>query len=231
MRSGRIKGISHTPTEGYESLKKKLDALPEILTKEEMAKLLYEAKRLESPWYPVWALALYTGMRSGELYALQWDCVDLEDNVIYVHRNWTSKKGFGPTKGRYWRTVPIDSTEVIEFFKTLRLNAESEFVLPRLREWGKGEQARELRKFCQSIGITSVKFHTLRACFATHLLRAGVSTADVMKICGWKDLDTMQRYVRLAGINTKGATSSISILQSDKITPISDSIITRRNPA
>lgn len=45
---------------------------PEILTLAEIRKLLQEARQLDHPWYPVWALAILTGMRSGELYALAW---------------------------------------------------------------------------------------------------------------------------------------------------------------
>jgi len=33
-----------------------------------------------------------------------------------------------------------------------------------------------------------------------------------MKVCGWKDLDTMGRYIRLAGIDELGATDSLKIL-------------------
>ncbi len=33
-----------------------------------------------------------------------------------------------------------------------------------------------------------------------------------MKICGWKDLKTMQRYIRLAGIEIEGATEKLRIL-------------------
>jgi len=33
-----------------------------------------------------------------------------------------------------------------------------------------------------------------------------------MKICGWSDLKTMQRYVRLAGIEIEGATKPLSFL-------------------
>ncbi|MBS1982643.1 MAG: tyrosine-type recombinase/integrase [Bdellovibrionales bacterium] len=54
-----------------------------------------------------------------------------------------------------------------------------------------------LRDFCKLHGLLSIKFHTLRACFSTQLLRQGVEAAKVMKICGWKDLKTMQRYIRL----------------------------------
>ncbi len=50
------------------------------------------------------------------------------------------------------------------------------------------------------------------ACFATQLLRDNIAPVVVMKICGWKDLKTMQRYVRLAGIEIEGATEKLKIL-------------------
>ena len=36
-----------------------------------------------------------------------------------------------------------------------------------------------------------------------------------MKICGWKDLDTMARYIRLAAIDENGATDSLAVLPSE----------------
>lgn len=53
---------------------------------------------------------------------------------------------------------------------------------------------------------------TLRACFATQLISTGSPPAIVMKICGWKDLKTMQRYIRLAGIDESGATEGLKFL-------------------
>jgi hypothetical protein len=44
------------------------------------------------------------------------------------------------------------------------------------------------------------------------MLRTGVEPAKVMKIGGWKELKTMQRYVRLAGIDVMGATEAIKIM-------------------
>ncbi len=69
-----------------------------------------------------------------------------------------------------------------------------------------------LRQFCEGIGLNSIKFHTLRACFATQLLRDSVVLIVVMKICGLKDLKTMQKYIRLAGIEIEGATENLKIL-------------------
>jgi hypothetical protein len=75
--------------------------------------------------------------------------------------------------------------------------------------WQSGHQAEVLRFFCDEIGIPSVCFHTLRACFATHLLRQGVTTALVMKVAGWKNFETMERYIRLSGIEINGLTDGL----------------------
>lgn len=236
--SGKIKGLQFTPTEGYQSTNKPVEKPPEILNLEEIRQLLKSAKTLDHHWYPIWAMALLTGMRNGELFSLTWKKVDLESGILYVQENWTSKEGIGPTKGRYWRTVPI-SEELGSLLREQKLKSkggysqevwrwkdtskkekeyflESAFVLPRFQCWKDGRQAEILRAFCAGIGIKSVRFHTLRACFATQLIKDGVAPAVIMKICGWKDLKTMQRYVRLSGLEVKGATEGLKVLPSDQ---------------
>jgi integrase len=44
------------------------------------------------------------------------------------------------------------------------------------------------------------------------MLRSGVEAARVMKVCGWKELKTMQYYVRLAGIEIQGVTEGLKLI-------------------
>jgi integrase len=208
-----ISNVHNSPVYGLQIVTTE-DKRPEILKVSEIRTLLYEAKVHNNEWYPVWAVALLTGMRNGELYALKWEDVDLDNSVITVQRSYNKRaKVFKSTKAGYWRSVPV-SNDLKEVILDLKKTSKSEFVLPRLKYWERGEQAKVLRSFCSFINIQSVKFHTLRACFATQLLGDGVEPMKVMKVCGWRDLKTMARYVRLAGIDEKGVTDNLKILPS-----------------
>ena len=210
-----------SPFTGLE-MKKTEEKVPEILTLTEIKRFLDLAKQLDSPWYPIWATALLTGMRNGELYALEWDDIDFENLLIRVSKSYNSRlNSVKSTKAGYWRNVPI-SNELKSIFIDLKLKLESrthderKFVLPRSWYWDKGLQARELRTFLINNSLPSVKFHALRACFATQLLSKNVPPAIVMKICGWKNLKTMEFYVRLAGVNESGATEVLNILPTER---------------
>ncbi|MBS1964112.1 MAG: site-specific integrase [Bdellovibrionales bacterium] len=213
-----VKGASESPVRGIKLEYRHVEKEPEILTIEEMKKLLREAKALENPWYPIWAMALLTGMRNGELYALTWSDVDFKNQRIVVSKTYYSRGRYvkDGTKSGKWRWVPI-STDLMELLKGLQKEAGNrEHVLPRLPLWDKGGQAVVLRRFCKGIGIRPVRFHALRACFATQLLANDVAPARVMKVCGWQDIKTMQHYVRLAGVDERGATESLKVLPSDQ---------------
>lgn len=209
IESKIIRGVTHSPVFGLKIVLKE-DKKPEILKLEEIRYLLREARERNHPWYSIWALALLTGMRNGELFALKWSDVDLEKGMITVQRSFNNRtKEFKSTKAGYWRTVPV-SSELNSLLENMARTEE--FVLPRLELWMQGQQAKVLKEFCLLIGITAIKFHTLRACFATQLISDGVEPIKVMKVCGWMDLKTMGRYLRLSGVEEKGITEGLKLL-------------------
>lgn len=217
MESNLLKGMHSLPTAGIQ-FKKPDEVKQEILTLSEIRKLLATSKEMDYRWYPIWAFALLTGMRNGELFALTWDDIDLENKIMVVSKSYNKRtRKTKSTKSGYRRHIPI-SSELEILLRELKLKSGGNpFVLPRIRDWGKGYQAQQLRMFCQSLGIPSIKFHTLRACFATQLLRQGIPAIQIQKICGWKDLETMQRYIRMAGIEVTGVTEGLKILPDNEV--------------
>lgn len=233
---GIIPDAKFSPVYGIDVRPKGPEKLPEILTHDQVRTLLREAKERKHPWYPVWATTTLTGVRNGEAYGLRKEDIDLASSeeaerqlslppesrsfgLIRLTRAWNSRlKCYGPLKGRYWRNIPV-SSELYWVLKELMLqdfgsDEHGSFLLPRFPEWQDGGQAQVLRTFCTEINIPSVRFHTLRACFATHLISRGVPSATVMKICGWRNLKTMERYIRLAGIDERGATEGLGFIPS-----------------
>ena len=186
--------------------------IKQVLTEPQVEYFLNMARELNSPWYPHWVLAIYTGMRNGELYALQWDQIDFDNKIIYVTRSWTNKNGFvNLTKSGNDRVTPINEDLLLPFLKQRKLSSDENFVLPRTYKWDDGRQAEELRKFLVGIDLPSMRFHDLRATWATLLLSKGEPPARVMTMGGWSDIKTMMIYIRKAGIDVKGGTNSIQV--------------------
>lgn len=231
-----IKGVHESPVKGIELEREREEKIPEILTLEEIRTLLLKARQQGHPWYPIWVTAVFTGCRNGELLELKRSDLELisrEDAIkqdalpfqqrrygfLRVRRNWNTRlKIVGPTKAGYWRTVPV-SSELYWFLvqdRKVETLKPDDYILPHSDDWKAGYQAVILRGFCQANQLPSLRFHALRACFATQLISAGIPATVVMKIAGWKDMKTMQRYIRMAGIDEAGATEILRFIPTDE---------------
>lgn len=221
-----VKGIKHSPTIGV-SVKSRKRMRTEILRNDEIKKLLTYAKQYEPTWYYIWSFAVYTGCRNGELYSLKWSDINFKDRMITVQRSYNKKYKIEKcTKTEDWRHISICEPLWL-LIEELRLKHDHDvqrgvcnhvgYVLPRPGVWQNGSQAEKLRNFCAEIGITSVCFHTLRACFATELLKRKVDVPSVMRVGGWKSLKTMMHYVRLSGIYDKGITDPLDYRSDDPL--------------
>ena len=196
-----------------------------VLNSKEAMTLLDEAFKTDHRFYKVWAFALMTGMRSGEMFALCWKDIDLQTGLISINKQWTNKDGLAPPKNREIRVIPVNR-DLRTFLNELKAKKEShrqefwdsrsktritlnDLVLPRLKEWENGEQAQVLKGFCKAIGITVIRFHDLRATFITNMLSRGVPLVQVMSIVGHRKMSTTDEYLRLAGVSVNGATEKI----------------------
>lgn len=187
------------------------DKIKKALTEPQVRTLLDKGKEYGWDWYPIVATALYTGMRNGELFALQWDKVNLENRTILVDTSWNATDGYKSTKSGNDRIVEI-APQLLPIFKELKIKAgSSPYVLPRVDNWDRGLQAKELRMFLVGLALPQVRFHDLRATWATILLSKGVAPAKIMIMGGWADLKTLMVYMRKAGIDIRGATDVLDL--------------------
>jgi integrase len=164
-------------------------------------------------WYPVYLLALLTGMRLGELLALRWSDVDLERGVVHVNRTLQrTKQGLvfaEPKTDRSRRAVPI-GTAVVEAIRKHRVAQIEQRLLARPGEWqntglvftvagGGPVQPRQLQHHFERMiaksGLPSVRFHDLRHSHATQLLMAGEHPKVVQERLGHSQISvTLDTY-------------------------------------
>lgn len=90
----RSQVISHSPFAEITALKLSQKA-PDPLTREEYEQFV---EVLPAPVINLWKLAIYSGLRHGELCALAWNDVDLKRGTISVSRNLNNYDQFGPPK-------------------------------------------------------------------------------------------------------------------------------------
>ena len=201
-----------------------------VLTATEANRLLEQGKISQHRFYPHWAIALFTGMRNGEIYALRVSDVELDAGIIHVSKQFTCKDGLHETKTNLSRIVPIADKvrPLLEWLVTKGGHRETlwhwkdeakskkvsfvweDLLLPRIREWKMGQQSPLLKDFCKGIGISEVKFHDLRATFITNMLATGAALNVVMSIVGHRRIATTDVYNRLAGVGIKGSTNSLN---------------------
>lgn len=187
------------------------DKIKKVLTEEQVKLFLNKAKEFGWPWYPHVAMALYTGMRNGELYALTWDKVNLEQRTMLIDSSWNNRDGFKCTKSGDDRIVEI-APNLVPIVANLKIiQADSTFVLPRMSQWDEGRQAAAIQMFLAGLGLPLIRFHDLRATWATIMLSKGIEPAKVMVMGGWKDMKTLMIYLRKAGISIRGITSCLDL--------------------
>ncbi len=150
-------------------------------------------------------LSLYTGLRIGELLALEWSDIDLTKAELSVSKtcydsqdeNGNSRRATGSPKTESSnRIIPIPK-QVIPRLREIKNRSTSKYVV------GDGNKVIPVRSYQRSFELLLKKqkiphhgFHALRHTFATRAIECGMDVKSLSEILGHKNPNiTLKRYV------------------------------------
>jgi len=188
---------------------KKDHRLPAILSQEEVTQLIAAAS---TAFHRTLLLTLYaTGVRRAELTHLKVTDIDSQRMVIHVQGG----------KGRKDRDVMLSPkllAELREHWQRLRRKPRV-WLFPGNHDHGADHpiDTKTVWQACQQAAQRAglqkdVHPHTLRHCFATHLLEAGADLRTIQILLGHNDLKETARYLHLSQRHLHAAASPLDSL-------------------
>ncbi len=203
----KLEMIQRNPCEAVDT-PKAVSREVDPITVEQADELLHHVRGTR--WEALFTLALSTGLRQGELFALAWADIDLDRGVLNVQHslecNGASLRIKAPKSASGRRVVRLDAADV-EVLREHRKRladeglAFGEWVFPNT-EGGltckNNFQRRVWQPIRKALGMESVRFHDLRHSNASFLLRAGTHPKIVQARLGHATIKlTMDRYSHL----------------------------------
>lgn len=152
------------------------------------------------------ALSMFTGIRIGELCALQWEDVDLKKRVLTVRKTMQriqAPKGFAKTKliitepksesSRRCIPIPDSLAKMLQKFKgnakEYVLTGSNRPIEPRTMQY-------RFAKILKNAHLPSVHFHALRHIFASVCVKLGFDVKALSELLGHSSVEiTLNRYV------------------------------------
>ena len=183
----------------------KVSKLPEnnerkrILSQEEFNKLLSE---LPQHAKDIVEVGYFTGMRSGEIFNLTWDKVNLKEGYIELEAEDTKTEN--PRRIYYVEKIG----EILTSLNKVRY-LEHNYVFTY-----KGKQLKSIKTSfnhaCKKAQIEDLHFHDLRHTFNTMMRKAGVPKSIIMKITGHKTSAMFERYNTIDEDDAKDALNKLN---------------------
>lgn len=182
----------------------------QILSKEEQ--IILENKLLNDINLTKFGIyfCMYTGLRIGEVCALKWENIDIENKKIRINKtitriinlsDYSDKKTMiiidDPKSASSIREVPIPSF-LIPMLKTFKYNTKPSYYL--VTGTNNFIETRtyynKYKKLLKSINLQKYNFHALRHTFATRCVENGCDPKTLSEILGHSNVKiTLERYV------------------------------------
>ena len=199
LRFGKLNGLVEDDFTGILEGPKLWQRLPVICSKKQVVDLL-EAPSPKEKYYlrdrAILELLYATGVRASEVAGLK--ISDLNLDVGYL-------RCIG--KGSRERVIPLGrvaAAATLEYLKDMRPKLAKTFsgdflLLSRTgRPMGRIEIWRLIKRYAARAGMPkNLTVHTLRHCFATHLLAGGADLRSVQEMLGHVDISTTQIYTHV----------------------------------
>jgi integrase len=162
------------------------------------ARALLEALSLDRA---LWGMAFYAGVRMGELRALEWADVRLDDGVIRIERALDGRGAVIPPKSRAgYRGIPIIQPLRQLIAAHPPIDARSGLVFGRDdgRPFAPNVVNRRAKTAWARAGLTSIGLHEARHTYASLLIAAGVNAKAISTYMGHSSVQvTFDRYGHL----------------------------------
>lgn len=169
---------------------KKESKLPDVLSLEEVARLLKGVKNVK---HRAMLMITYTsGLRVGEVVRLRAEDCDRERRVLKVRQG----------KGRKDRQTLLSETAILVLETYIEQAQPDEWLFPGQRK-GRHLTERSAQKVFEKAllqaGIRKqVSIHSLRHSFATHLLENGIDLRYIQELLGHQSVRTTERYTHVS---------------------------------
>jgi integrase/recombinase XerD len=188
-------------------LGRKAETLPTVLTRDQIVRLLKSTPDLEMR--TIFITIYSAGLRISEAIALTARDIDSDNMVIHVRQG----------KGRKDRYVML-SEQLLSILRAYWKRAQLQRLLFPGPDPERPITARSVQRACREAVRTagldaSVTVHTLRHCFATHLLEQGVDIRVIQDLLGHRHITSTTKYARVAVNTIRQVQSPLELLNME----------------
>lgn len=179
-------------------ISEKLDKKVSAFTVDEQKLLLEKFK--ESKYNNIFSIAIFSGMRIGEILALEPSNIDLENNIIHITNTISMSKnkkpiiGSVPKTSTSYRDIPITSlfrNNIISALNNMKDNPNNlVFCTKELTIFTPTNANGFFKTLCKKIIDRNVNIHMLRHTYATRCIESRMPAEVLQKLLGHKDIST-----------------------------------------